>query len=91
MWSLLTPALATAGGEQTEELKVFFPCGKFWLEKIKNKSPQKLFLNYLAFFFFSQKAKLDFAWKSKRKRIGFEMQNLISFNTGFQSSENMEV
>lgn len=49
---------------------------------------------WLFFFFFSsQNAKLDFAFKNRlfRKRIGFEMQNLISFNTGFQSSENMEV
>lgn len=90
MWSLLTPALGTAwgGGEQAEELKVFLLYGKFWLKQ--NKSPQKLFLNYLAFF--SWNAKLDFAFKNSLfRRIGFEMQNLTRFNIGFQSSENTEV
>lgn len=51
----------------------------------------KMFLEQVwLFFFFSQNAKLGFAVKNSllKKRIDFEMQNLICFNRSFQSKKN---
>lgn len=57
----------------------------------QKESFQKCFLYKSGFFFFfSQNAKLGFAVKNSllKKRIDFEMQNLICFNRSFRSKKN---
>lgn len=61
------------------------------LSKTKENISKKSFLSDLAFF--SQNTNLVFVFKNSlfRKRMHFEMQGLISFNTGFQSTEKNTV
>lgn len=58
------------GENKLKNWKYFFPCGKFWLKKI-NKSPQKLFLNYLAFFFFQPKGQARFCLEKQKEKNRF--------------------
>lgn len=79
------PAPAILGNNKLKNWKYSSP----WeiLSKTKEKISKKSFLSNLSFF--SQNTKLVFVFKNSlfRKRMHFEMQNLISFNTGFQSTE----